>query len=267
MKKFVVLFAIFFSQLVAVESVFASGCIPLNAPTVADDGNTVTMTSIQVVEKSGSNQLTITYVLLNATPDKKIDEGSFKIFFTNGESIPQYGGFGSLFPTDTKTRSHTWEYLKAQVPQVIEYNAGFFSAKPNAAKLNWVAPGGNCDLGVVVPSGSSTASNSNSSLVNQVNSERDAIRNEIQLKIKQNPKFTKNLLPFISQLSAADAPTEKDAAVKLKVVSTIRNNFQLTLKKFGINSPTSITCVRGSAQKIITSINPKCPSGFKPASK
>jgi len=259
MRKIVLSIAIIFSQLVGVNTSSATGCIALNTPTVADDGITVTVSSIQVVEKTGSNQLTINYFLQNATADKKIDEGAFKIFFANGESTPQYGFFGSLFPTDTKTRSYTWEYLKAQVPTVIGYNAGFFTAKPSTAKLNWTAPGGNCDLGATASTG--TNSSANSAIVNQVNSEREALRSEIALKIKQNPSLTKMLLPFNSQLTAAESPTDLDAQTKLKILSSIRTNLAGTLKKFG---STSITCVKGKLKKSVTGQNPKCPRGYKP---
>jgi hypothetical protein len=267
MRKIVLSIAIIFSQLVGVNTSSATGCIALNTPTVADDGITVTVSSIQVVEKTGSNQLTINYFLQNATADKKIDEGAFKIFFANGESTPQYGFFGSLFPTDTKTRSYTWEYLKAQVPTVIGYNAGFFTAKPSAAKLNWTAPGGNCDLGAAPAQSSSPSTSSgsnpasNSAIVNQINSEREALRSEIALQIKQNPSLTKMLLPLNSQLNGAESPTDQDAKIKLRIVSTVRISLAATLKKFG---STSVTCAKGKLKKTVTGQNPKCPSGYKP---
>jgi hypothetical protein len=124
----------------------ADTCAALNTPTVADDKLTVTLSSITLNEKSGSTQLTISYKLLNATTDSKIDEQGFKLFFTDGTSEPQYGFFGSFFPGDFKDRSYTWEYLKSQVPLVISYNAGFFSTVPSSTKLNWVLPGQGCKL-------------------------------------------------------------------------------------------------------------------------
>jgi len=124
----------------------ADTCAALNTPTVADDKLTVILSSITLNEKSGSTQLTISYKLLNATTDSKIDEQGFKLFFTDGTSEPQYGFFGSFFPGDSKDRSYTWEYLKSQVPLVISYNAGFFSTVPSSTKLNWVLPGQGCKL-------------------------------------------------------------------------------------------------------------------------
>jgi hypothetical protein len=124
----------------------ADTCAALNTPTVADDKLTVTLSSVTLNEKSGSTQLTISYKLLNATTDSKIDEQGFKLFFTDGTSEPQYGFFGSFFPGDSKDRSYTWEYLKSQVPLVVSYNAGFFSTVPSSTKLNWVLPGQGCKL-------------------------------------------------------------------------------------------------------------------------
>ena len=130
-----------------VYPVYASdSCKQFNVSAQADDLLTVTMKSISVVEKIGSFQLTINYEQKNNTSDKKIDEGQFKLFFTDGTSTPQYGFFGSFFPGDSRERSYTWEYLKAQVPMVVSYNAGFFSTEPSASKLNWAPPGQACNL-------------------------------------------------------------------------------------------------------------------------
>jgi len=124
----------------------SDSCKQLNAPAQADDLLTVTMKSISVVEKTGSFQLTIIYEQKNNTSDKKIDEGQFKLFFTDGTSTPQYGFFGSFFPGDLRERSYTWEYLKSVTPMVISYNAGFFATEPSSYKLNWAPPGQTCVL-------------------------------------------------------------------------------------------------------------------------
>jgi hypothetical protein len=145
-KTRVLLLALLLGLLSSAMANSAGSCAPLNAPTVADDKLTVTLNSITINEKSGSNQLTISYKLLNATTDSKINEQGFKLFFTDGTSEPQYGSFGSFFPGDSKERSHTWEYLKSQVPLVISYNAGFFSTAPSSSKLNWAPPGQSCNL-------------------------------------------------------------------------------------------------------------------------
>lgn len=109
----------------------------IGTPALAPGGLTVTLNSLQIVEKSGSTQLVINYSQKNNTADKKLDEGQFKLFFTDGTSEPQYGFFNSFFPGDGNTRSYTWEWLKGKEPWLIEWEAGFFTAKPTATGLKW----------------------------------------------------------------------------------------------------------------------------------
>jgi hypothetical protein len=109
----------------------------LGAPALAPGGLTVTLNSLQIVEKSGSTQLVISYTQKNNTADKKLNEGSFKLFFTDGSSEPQYGFFNTFFPGDGNSRSYTWEWLKGKDPWLIEWEAGFFTAKPTANGLKW----------------------------------------------------------------------------------------------------------------------------------
>jgi hypothetical protein len=136
----------FVSVLTAPIASAAETCSQLNVPTLADDNLTITVTAMTTTEKAGSFQLTINYKMVNGTSDKKIDEGAFKIFYTDGTSEPQYGFFGSFFPGDSRQRSYTWEYLKSKTPMTISYNAGFFSDAPSSLKLNWAPPGQGCSL-------------------------------------------------------------------------------------------------------------------------
>jgi len=145
-RSIVIVIGLLLSLIVSAPSQAAESCAQLNVPTLADDSLTVTMLSISTVEKTGSYQLTINYRLTNLTSDKKIDEGTFKLFFADGSSTPQYGFFGSFFPGDSRERSYTWEYLKALTPMNVSYNAGFFSSQPSALKLNWAPPGFSCTL-------------------------------------------------------------------------------------------------------------------------
>ena len=142
----VLLLALLLSVLTTPIASAADTCSPLNVPSLADDNLTITLVSMTKTEKTGSFQLTINYKMLNGTSDKKIDEGSFKIFYTDGTSEPQYGFFGTFFPGDGKERSYTWEYLKSKTPMNISYNAGFFSSAPSSLKLNWAPPGQACNL-------------------------------------------------------------------------------------------------------------------------
>ena len=113
----------------------------IGVPAVSAKGLTVTVNSMDVIEKTGSIQVAISYTLTNNTASKKLDEGSFKLFFKGGKGEPQYGGFNYLFPGDTLTRSYTWEFTKKKKPLVIQFDADFFSKKPTAKGLKWkVAP-------------------------------------------------------------------------------------------------------------------------------
>jgi hypothetical protein len=109
----------------------------IGVPAVSPKGLTVVVNSMDVIEKTGSIQVAISYTLTNNTASKKLDEGSFKLFFKGGKGEPQYGGFNYLFPGDTLTRSYTWEFTKKKKPLVIEFDADFFSKKPTAKGLKW----------------------------------------------------------------------------------------------------------------------------------
>ena len=110
----------------------------VGAPAQASSGLTITLDSAQLIEKTGSFQLRIVYTQKNNTSDKKLDEGSFKLFFTDGTSEPQYGFFNSLFPGDAIAgRTYTWEWVKGKEPWLIEWDAGFLTSKPTTNGLKW----------------------------------------------------------------------------------------------------------------------------------
>jgi hypothetical protein len=145
MRRFSICLVLVFAQFITVPIGAASdSCNVVGTPAIASDALTVTVNSLNLVEKPGSYQLTISYQLLNATPNQKIDEGTFELVMQDGTSLPQYGFFGSLFPSDSRSRNYTWEYLKSQIPATVRYNAGFFGPGPKGAQLDWLAPGGVC---------------------------------------------------------------------------------------------------------------------------
>ncbi len=110
----------------------------VGAPAQASSGLTITLDSAQLIEKTGSFQLRIVYTQKNNTSDKKLDEGRFKLFFTDGTSEPQYGFFNSLFPGDVIAgRTYTWEWVKGKEPWLIEWDAGFSTNKPTTNGLKW----------------------------------------------------------------------------------------------------------------------------------
>jgi hypothetical protein len=231
MKRILLISVLVFSSLTFPEAAKAAeGCAALNVGLVADNNLTVTMKSIEITEKAGSNVLTISYNQLNATPDKKLDEGSFKLFFADGTSQPQYGGFGYFFPTDTRDRAHSWEFLKTQEPLVIEYNAGFFSAKYDTAKLNWVLPGKPCNLVPTAPAVDWTG--------------------------KQ--RYTSELDWKLCVGGAQVLGTKDNCGIEPDVAKA-----QAAANKVTAPTKTSITCVKGKVVKKVTAVNPKCPAGYK----
>ena len=110
---------------------------PINASLKSKSGLEVKVSDIQLIEKVGSTQLLLTYSQTNRTTKTKLDEGAFKLFFTDGTSLPQYGLFGALFPSDSTSRSYTFEWAKGKKPWLIEWEAGFFASKPTSSGLKW----------------------------------------------------------------------------------------------------------------------------------
>ena len=135
---------LFLFLLVTLMLQFPSGArgenfVNIGVPAVAQDGLTVTVDSITFSEKIGSYEYRISYTLTNDTNDQVIDEGSFKMFYAyESGGLPQYGFFGSLFPGDTRNRTHTFETLKNKSFDVLEYGDNFFSSEPNENSLHWM---------------------------------------------------------------------------------------------------------------------------------
>lgn len=139
MKK---LFAAITALLVTITGLAASATDgftyqQVGAAVASPAGLTVTVNSLQLVDKAGSTQLVISYSQRNNTVDQRLAEGSFKLFFTDGTSEPQYGAFNSFFPGDSNTRSYTWEWVRGKEPWLIEWDAGFFASEPTTAGLKW----------------------------------------------------------------------------------------------------------------------------------
>ena len=228
MRRILLILALGFSTLTFIQPAqSAELCAALNVGIVADDKLTVTMKSIVITEKAGSNLLTITYNQLNATADKKIDEGSFKLFFADGSSEPQYGGFNFFFPNDTRDRSHTWEFLKTKEPLVIGYNTGFFSAKYDTSKLNWVIPGKPCNLVPSAPAVDWTGKQRYSS--------------DLDWKLCVSGAEISGIKPNCGLDPALSKVQSKQKSTK----------------------PFTITCTKGKLTKKVTAISPKCPAGYK----
>jgi len=204
-------------------------CSSINVATRADDNLTVTMLSMNVVEKTGSFQLTINYKLANMTSDKKIDEGAFKLFFTDGSSTPQYGFFGSFFPSDSKERSYTWEYLKTVTPMIISYNAGFFSSEPSVLKLNWAPPGLSCNLMSAASKAAAEA---------KVKQEAEAkVKQEAEAKLKREAEAK----------ATAELKARQEAEARAANTAAIPpGNVSCSLSSNGVNFSVSISFTSGN---------------------
>ncbi len=144
MKKFVLVIFVFAGLFVPIRAEAAPSCINLSSPAIASDGLTVNISSMKLTDKPGSTQLGITYKLQNLTNDKKIDEGTFTLFFKDGSSLPQYGFFGILFSADSKDRNYQWEFLKNQEPVAVQYDSFSGSGRLDIAKIFWGIPGSSC---------------------------------------------------------------------------------------------------------------------------
>jgi hypothetical protein len=246
MKRILLIVAVAFSTLIIPQAAKAAeACAALNVGLVADNNLTVTMKSIELTEKAGSNVLTISYNQLNATADKKLDEGSFKLFFADGTSQPQYGGFGSFFPTDTRDRSHSWEFLKTQVPLVIEYNAGFFSAKYDTAKLNWVLPGKPCNLTPTAPAVDWTG--------------KQRYTSDLDWKLCVSGAEILGTKPNCG----LDPALARAEAAALAAVAKANDASKAVQEKINSLKTQTITCVKGKVLKKVTAVKPKCPAGYK----
>ncbi len=246
MKRILLALVFGFTTLTSIQPAAATeACAALNVGLLADDNLTVTMKSIVITEKAGSNLLTITYNQLNATSDKKLDEGSFKLFFADGSSEPQYGGFNYFFPADTRDRTYSWEYLKTKEPLVIEYNAGFFAAKYDTTKLNWVLPGKPCNL---VPTPPPVDWTGKQRYTSDLDYKLCASAAEIS-----GTKPNCGLDPAVARAEAAAIAAAAKANAAAKAVQD-----KITTVK-----AQTITCIKGKVTKKVSAVKPKCPTGYK----
>ena len=297
MKKLLLIALIFIANTLSVYPASpADTCTQLNVSAQADDLLTVIMVSISIVEKTGSNQLTISYRQTNNTSDKKLDEGSFALFFADGTAMPQYGFFNYFFPGDSRQRAHTWEYLKSQNPIAISYNPGFFAQAPNAAKLNWAIPGKACQLSVLAEKAAAEKAaaekaaaeklalaeaakkgreeSANSALQFLADQVRSTLQ-DLDLRVKTlirtgagNQGRLIELSQSISQLGNVTISNFKDIEreiydITLRVDAIEDAQTTTTVAKTNVVKKTTINCVKGKLTKKVTGVKPKCPSGYK----
>jgi hypothetical protein len=210
------------------------------------------------------------------TVDKKIDEGSFKLFFTDGSSTPQYGSFGSFFPGDSRTRSYTWEYLKALVPMNISYNSEFFSSEPSSLKLNWAPPGKDCNLMSLAAKAAANKAAANKAAADKAAADKaaadkaavekatekaDAARAAADAALAAADKAAAD--KAAAQEAADKAAADKAAAEKIIQDAKLEAARILSKAKAEATKKTTVTCVKGKVTKKVTAVSPKCPSGYK----
>jgi S-layer homology domain/Carboxypeptidase regulatory-like domain len=113
--------------------------LELNQPyDTSDNGMTVQMNSMSVIDKQDFVEYHINYTETNNT-NREIDQGTFKIYYTDGTSEPQYGFFDKLFPGETATRSYIFKATPDKTTLALEYGADvFFNQEPASNTLKWI---------------------------------------------------------------------------------------------------------------------------------
>ena len=141
-KTFIsVLFIIILPSLLTSNVKTAIDWCGIGIPYKAADGLTVILHEFYVIEKAGSYQYIIKYTLRNDNTDKKILEGTFKLYYKDKPGgLPQYGFFNYLYPGDSITRVYVFEELKSVQFDVLAYHQAdeiFFSDEPPEGSLKW----------------------------------------------------------------------------------------------------------------------------------
>lgn len=261
--------------LVAPEAARASvGCESVSVQAIAPDGLTVLVSALTPTEKTGSNQLGISYRLLNQSADKKIDEGTFTLYFKDGTSLRQFGFFGSLFPSDSTERTYQWEYLKNQEPVAVQYDSFSGSGKLDIAKLHWAIPGKSCPV-ITYDSGASLREVQQLSLGGTCLTigEKKTIPEGEMTCISTLPGIDQKLASGACQITAnGDLAKEQSClaeAYKGKVTWKLTYDKAAAeqAKAAPIQTPQAkkitITCTKAKQIKKVTGLNPKCPTGYK----
>ena len=103
---------------------------------IAEDGVEVTLTSLNTTIVGNVTSVTISYRLRNTTEDLK-DEESWKLYYSDGGGLPQYGFFNQMLPGQTINRSYTFNVQSPDIPSVVVYPSRFFAATWQQSDLIW----------------------------------------------------------------------------------------------------------------------------------
>lgn len=119
-----------------VDKIINIGTMELTDSRTALNGLTVQLTNILYVEGDEYNTFTISYKETNNT-DQRIDQESFKLYFTDGSNQTQYGFFNRLMPGDSTERTYRFNLLKTEEPSILEYGDVFFNTVPADENITW----------------------------------------------------------------------------------------------------------------------------------
>ena len=103
---------------------------------IAEDGVEVTLESLNTTIVGNVTSVTISYTLRNTTEDLK-DEDSWKLYYSGGGGLPQYGFFSQMLPGQTINGSYTFNVQSPDVPSVVAYPSRFFAGTWQQGDLIW----------------------------------------------------------------------------------------------------------------------------------
>ena len=108
--------------------------------TVGRNGMTVTLGPASATDLgNGYTRYQFSYTETNLTSEK-IDQGSLKLFFSDGSVEKQYGFFNTVLPGEdfSTTRTHNWDVLSTKSLSTIQYDHDhFFDNDPIDGSLQW----------------------------------------------------------------------------------------------------------------------------------
>lgn len=112
--------------------------LEVNKPYVSsDNGLTVQVTSLAKVSKTNHIEYQLNYTETNNTKET-VDQGAFKLFFTDGTADAQYGIFTEIAPGETYTGSHVFQAPLTKSPLALEYGADVLNnGNPSDDTLKW----------------------------------------------------------------------------------------------------------------------------------
>jgi hypothetical protein len=111
----------------------------IGVPYIASDGLAVTLNALTITEKNGLYHYEVSYTLKNDTPDQKIFQITFKMYYKDASGgLPQLYSSGTLFPSGSLSRNYIFEESTSKPFDVLEYAPNnFSSSEPLFDSLKW----------------------------------------------------------------------------------------------------------------------------------